>query len=92
MKNSIVQFVSDVSQSPKVAAVVSGATTSSGIATVLNWIPSDVGKLATAIGIVLSITLIATHVVKFIRDSEKHKIEMLLLNRDLKRMDDPKQT
>jgi hypothetical protein len=56
-KEQIIQAAS----SPKLAATVSAATTSTGMATVLEWIPDDIGKLATLVGIVLSLLLIYSH-------------------------------
>ena len=50
-----------LASSPKVAACVSGATTASGLGTILEWIPDDIGKLATLIGICLSAVLIYSH-------------------------------
>ena len=47
--------------SPKTAAVISTATTSTGLGTVLEWIPDSIGKLATLIGIILSVILIRVH-------------------------------
>lgn len=76
-------LLSDVVQSPKVAATVSTVTTGSGIATFLNLIPADIGKLATVVGIILSLILIVSHLVKSYRDGKKHEIEMEILKRTL---------
>jgi len=46
------------------SAATATPTTSSGIATVLQWIPDDIGKLATLVGLVLSAVLIRYHVNK----------------------------
>ena len=46
------------------SAATATLTTSSGIATVLQWIPDDIGKLATLVGLVLSAVLIRYHVNK----------------------------
>ena len=46
---------------PKVAYAVASTTSAAGFGTVLELIPNDIGKLATLVGIVLSIVLIATH-------------------------------
>jgi len=75
--------MSDVVQSPKVAAAVSTVTTGSGLATFLNIIPSDIGKLATLTGIILSVILIITHSIKSYRDGKKHKVEMEILEKRL---------
>ena len=46
------------------SAATATLTTSSGIATVLQWIPDDIGKLTTLVGLVLSAVLIRYHVNK----------------------------
>lgn len=48
-------------QSPKTAAGVSTLTTGTGVSTMLDWIPNDIGKLATLVGIILSLLLIYVH-------------------------------
>ena len=50
-----------LANNPKIASVVSGVTTGTGLGTLLDYIPDDVGKLATLVGIVLSSVLIYTH-------------------------------
>lgn len=57
------QEMVQITQSPKVAAVVSAVTTGTGAGTILDWIPNDIGKLATVVGIVLSCVLIWVHVI-----------------------------
>ena len=46
------------------SAATATLTTSSGIATALQWIPDDIGKLATLVGLILSAVLIRYHVNK----------------------------
>lgn len=66
---------------PKIAAAVSASTMGTGAGTYLNWIPGDIGKLATVIGIILSCVLIYTHLRKF-------KIEMIILKeKEAERLD-----
>jgi len=62
LKNFVTQVVSDAAQNPKVATVVAATTTGSGISTYLEMIPSEIGKVATLIGIILSTVLIYTHI------------------------------
>lgn len=76
MINSITQFATNASQNVKLAASTSLATATTGTITWLEWIPSDIGKLATLIGIALSTILIYTHIKKAQRDKELHIIEM----------------
>jgi hypothetical protein len=46
---------------PKVATAISAGTISSGLGTFLDLIPSDIGKLATLLGVVLTVILIRSH-------------------------------
>ena len=62
--NSITQFVGEASHNVKLAASTSLATATTGTITWLEWIPSDIGKLATVIGLILSTILIYTHIKK----------------------------
>lgn len=80
----MLRIVTDVAQSTKTAASVSGATITSGVATVMEWIPEYIGVLATLSGLVLSIVLIVTHIKKWKREEEKHKIEMKILESKIK--------
>lgn len=57
------EVVQELAHNPKIAAGVSAVTTGTGAGTVLEWIPDDIGKLATLIGIALSIILIRVHLV-----------------------------
>lgn len=84
MRNIIQDSIQQIAQSGKIAAGTSAATTGSGFATWLEWIPSDIGKLATLIGISLSIVLIFTHVKKHKRDEEEHKKRMEYLRKKIK--------
>lgn len=67
----------------KVGFSVAIATGSSGLATFLEWIPADIGKLATLIGIILSLVLIYSHLRKTKLVEEEHNIKMKLLNKEL---------
>lgn len=59
---------------PKIASVVSAATTGTGL-----LIPNDIGNLATLVGIVLSIVLIYTHWRKGRIEYRKTQLEILIL-------------
>ncbi len=61
---------------PKAGASVAGATTGSGLADWLNWIPDDIGKLATVAGILLSAVLIWTHIARCRMEVERHRAKM----------------
>ena len=78
--------VSDSLSDPRVGTVVSTITTGTGVGTVLNWIPSDIGKLASVVGIALSLVLIWLYFKKGlteIEDRKKIKLEIELLKAKL---------
>ena len=64
---------------PKIAAAVSLVTTSTGVSTWLSWIPDDIGKLATLVGIALSVVLIYTHLRKGRAEYQKLQLEIEIL-------------
>lgn len=71
------KLIEEVLTNPKVAASSAGVTTGSGIGTWLNYIPDDIGKLATLVGIVLSLVLIATWSMTF----RKTRLEIEIMQR-----------
>lgn len=79
VKEQITEIAIGLSQSPKTAVTVSGATTGAGLGTYLDLIPNEIGKLATLIGIVLSIVLIYVHLKKSQLDSKRITLEMEIL-------------
>lgn len=80
--------VTELAQNDKVAATVAAVTTSSGAATWFNWIPSDIGKIATLVGIVLSIVLIITHWRKGRAEHRKLMMEIdVLAEREAERLE-----
>ena len=81
LKHIIADSIQQISQSAKIAAATSGITFSTGTATWLEWIPTDIGKLATLLGLALSSVLIYTHLKKYRREEEKHKLEMEILRK-----------
>jgi len=90
LKISAIQLLSNASQNTKLAASVSGATTTSSLAMILEWIPNDISKLGILVGLALSITLIFVHFKKIKREDEKekrykekHKLEMEILRKKL---------
>jgi len=62
MKGVLSQMVTDAAQSQKIAATVAATTTGTGISTIIELIPTDIGKVAPLIGIMLSSVLIYTHI------------------------------
>ena len=66
----------EIAQNPKTGAVVSTMTTTTGLGTVLDWIPSDIGKLATLVGILLSLTLIYVHLSRIRMEKRRELVEI----------------
>lgn len=81
MKHIIQDSIQQISQSAKIAAASSVTTAGSVGATWLEWIPKDIGNLAILISLTLSIVLIYTHLKKYKREEEKHKLEMEILKK-----------
>ncbi len=81
---SIKEGLIDLAQNPKVASIVSTATTGTGIGTFLDLIPNDIGKLATLVGILLSCVLIYTHLRKGRIEYKKTQLEIELLKSEKK--------
>ena len=63
--------------------VVSASTTVTGLSTWLNLIPSEIGKLATVVGIILSITLIVMHVRKMRQEARESALREAILEEQL---------
>ena len=78
---SVKEVVQHVAQDPKVASGVSAITTGAGLGTILDWIPNDIGKLATLVGIVLSLVLIWVHGRKGRLEHKKIQLEIALLEK-----------
>ena len=91
MINLIVSTVQSVAQDVRAGAGVAATTTTTGTMTWLEMIPTDIGKLATVIGIILSTVLIWTHLeqrahkqAQRIEEKERHDLEMEVLTAELK--------
>lgn len=63
----------------RIASLVSVVTTGMGMIISLDWIPNDIGKLATLVGILLSVVLIYTHWRKGRIEYKKTQLEIELL-------------
>lgn len=75
--------VKELATNPKIGAIVGATTAGTGIWTILDWIPTDIGKAATIVGIVLSLVLIYTHLRKGRAEVKKLKLETKILLHDL---------
>lgn len=88
---SVRSAAEQVISSPKIAGSVSAVTTGSGVGTILDVIPNDIGKLATLIGIVLSLVLIYTHWRRGRIEYEKTRLEIAILKeREAERIESAK--
>ena len=70
--------MTDLTTNFKVAIGVVAGTISAGVSTLLELIPDDIGKLASFVGIILSLVLIAVHITVF----RKHIIELEMLKEE----------
>ena len=77
VKNGLIEL----GQSAKVASLVSTVTTGTGLGTILDLIPHNIGKLATLVGIVLSLVLIYTHLRKGHLEYKKTLLEIEILKK-----------
>lgn len=59
----------------KASGAIATGTTGSGVATMMEWIPADIGKLATLIGAILSLVLIVYWTQRIIADYRKNKLD-----------------
>jgi len=73
VRNLITQFVSDASQSLKVAQTAAITTTGTTLTAWIEWIPNDIGKVGALIGIPITIGLFYVQWKKYKREEEKHK-------------------
>lgn len=81
---SVNEFVSN----PKIAGAVSAGTTTTGLGTILDFIPGEIGKLATLVGICLSLVLIYTHWRKGRIEYQKTQLEIkILMEKEAERLE-----
>ena len=78
------EVVQALLESPRIATAVSAGTAGSGLSTFLEWIPNDIGKLATLVGMVLSMVLIFTHLRRSHNEAALMKIKIANLSRQEK--------
>jgi len=76
LKTFLIQTVGAAIQSPKTAVTVSTVTTGSGVLTVLEWIPQNIGSVASLVGIILSSVMIFIHL-------NQHFLKMKILQKEL---------
>ena len=84
MSNHLTEAIAQIAQNPKVAIGVSTATAGTGAGMILDWIPTDIGKVATVVGIVLSIVLIRVHLMTYKQsklNAAKTELEIEIIKR-----------
>ncbi len=76
---TLTNFLTDI----KAAWIVAVTTGTTGTATFLDFIPDDIGKLATMISMVLGVVLIISHRKKMTRDQKMGELDFKLKIRQL---------
>jgi len=76
--------IKDLLTDTRAASAVSGTTVTSGLATWLDMVPNEIGKLATLVGTVLSLVMIYVYIQKNSREAKESSVqlEILMLERD----------
>ena len=73
----------DAMTNPKAGALTAGGTISTGIVSWLNYIPDDIGKVATLVGIVLSTVMIVMYIKKISQDAKESALREQILQEQL---------
>lgn len=78
---SVVNSVQSVAHAHPVSASVALTTTGTGLVNILDLIPDEIGKLASLIGIVLSIVLIYFHIINTRKVMRERAIDELVIRK-----------
>lgn len=73
----------------RIGSGVATGTIGSGMGTWLNVIPNEIGKLATLVGIILSITLIIMYIRKMRQEARESDLKLELLRIQLAKEKNP---
>ena len=73
----------DAMTNPKAGALKAGGTISTGLGSWLNYIPDDIGKFATLVGIVLSTVMIVMYIKKISQDAKESALREQILQEQL---------
>lgn len=73
----------------RIGGIVATGTTGSGVGAWLNVIPNEIGKLATLVGIILSITLIIMYIRKMRQEARESDLKLELLRIQLAKEKNP---
>ena len=80
--------LSDLTQNVKIAYATGLGTVGTGVSTAIDLIPSNIGGLASAIGIVFTLILIPIHFFNGRASYKKTMMEVKILQRDLEERDE----
>lgn len=73
----------DAMTNPKAGALTAGGTISTGLGSWLDYIPNDIGKVATLVGIVLSTVMIVMYIRKIAQDAKESALREQILQEQL---------
>ena len=79
IKENVIQTATDI----KMGYLTAGMTATTGAGTILDYIPDDIGKLTTVVGVVLSIAIFYFQFQKHRRDKTIHKLDCLLKEQEI---------
>lgn len=75
--------VHHLAESIRGAMLAASTTAAVGYSTVMEWIPTDVGKIASTLGVVLTSVLIFVHISRELRERRHAVLRDELLRRQL---------
>lgn len=81
-------MLSSLVNDPRIAGLVAFATSAAGISSWFKWIPDDIGKLATVIGVILTTVLIFTHASRGRLERRSLELDLALKKRKLEDLND----
>lgn len=86
LKTELTKLATDVMQNPKVAMGVALTTSGTGTATAYDWLPSNIGEIASAFGVVLTVILAISNIDKMVRERRSDKLKNERLELEIARL------
>jgi len=77
------QVATHLADNPKTGQIIAGVTVASGVSTWADWLPTDLGKIATFVGIVLSLVVIYVTIQRERRERRRAELEQENLRMEL---------
>lgn len=77
----------EIVRAPKTAVTTATATSGTGLATILDLIPDEIGKLASLVGVILSLMLIYVHIRKLRIEMKEGALRIEMLTREKEALD-----